>query len=372
MNVDASVPYSTLSYGICYGTTIDPTTDGLHTETKNRNVSTGEFSVILRGLYGGTIYYYRPYAVIDGVTKYGLCSQFRTLDDNVVETVGFDTENKIATAHLTLGSGAFSSMKLGFCYARTEIPTISDYTLMTDEVDERKHFTSIITNHYGNFNLHAFVLIDGVPHYGNIIAATFPYLEVGEAVDLGLSVKWSTMNLGATTPEDDGWYIAWGETEPKENYSWSTYKLCNGNSASITKYSEMDNKTILDNCDDAAHTNCGGTWRIPTYEELDELYSLCNWTYTTMNGKNGFMVTGPNSNSIFVPECGHREGNVILKGDGHGYYWSSTLSSVSSEQARNISLWTRHSSWASNNDNYRYRGQSIRPVMSDNNNDHDY
>ena len=87
VNVDSSSPYTSMTYGICYGTSIDPTTDSQHTVATNRDASTGEFTAVLRGLYGGTTYYYRPYAVIDGITRYGQSSQFRTLDDNVVETL---------------------------------------------------------------------------------------------------------------------------------------------------------------------------------------------------------------------------------------------------------------------------------------------
>ena len=97
-----------------------------------------------------------------------------------------------------------------------------------------------------------------------------------EYVDLGLSVKWATCNVGATTPEGYGDYFAWGETKPKDYYAWSTYKYCDSSSLTLTKYcsksyygkdSFSDNKTILDSEDDAATVNWGGAWRMPTKEE---------------------------------------------------------------------------------------------------------
>ena len=100
-----------------------------------------------------------------------------------------------------------------------------------------------------------------------------------EYVDLGLPsrIKWATCNVGATTPEEYGDYFAWGETEPKDNYDWSTYKWCNESNATMTKYctdssyGTVDNKTVLELEDDAAYVNWGGNWRMPTKAELDEL-----------------------------------------------------------------------------------------------------
>ena len=128
-----------------------------------------------------------------------------------------------------------------------------------------------------------------------------------EYVDLGLSVKWATMNVGATSPEEYGYYFAWGETEPKDYYHSSTYKWCNGSYNNLTKYcidsdfGTVDNKTVLDLADDAAHINWGGAWRMPTVEEQQELLNNCTWTWTTQNGVNGYLVTSKkNGNSFFL------------------------------------------------------------------------
>lgn len=154
-----------------------------------------------------------------------------------------------------------------------------------------------------------------------------------EAVDLGLpsGLKWAIFNVGATKPEEYGGYFAWGETEPKSHYNWSTYKWCNGSKYSITKYNinarygTVDNKTILDPEDDAAHVNWGGSWRMPTYEEWTELKTLCTWTWTSQNGVNGRKVTGPNGNSIFLPAAGSGPNYA----GSYGYYWSSSRCSSS-------------------------------------------
>ncbi len=135
-----------------------------------------------------------------------------------------------------------------------------------------------------------------------------------EYVDLGLSVKWATCNVGASKPEDYGNYYAWGETKTKYDYSSS-------NSVTYGKnYSDIGGKSQYD----AARANWGGTWRLPTKAELKELKNKCTWTRTTQNGVKGYKVTGPNGNSIFLPAAGYRDGTSLDDDDGFGFYWSST------------------------------------------------
>ena len=152
------------------------------------------------------------------------------------------------------------------------------------------------------------------------------------AIDLGLSVKWADMNVGATSPEDYGNYFAWGETELvlKEEYSWETYmwrgvmyltKYCTGTGYSMSK----DNKTVLEPEDDAATVNWGSGWRMPTREEIMELCTKCTSKWTTQNGVYGRMMTGPNGNSIFLPAAGYRRSSNLYNAGTHGYYWSSSL-----------------------------------------------
>ena len=93
--------------------------------------------------------------------------------------------------------------------------------------------------------------------------------DTHEAVDLGLSVKWATCNVGADTPEGYGDYFAWGETSPKSTYNASTYLWCNGSITALTKYNTVDNKIVLDLADDAAHVIWGDSWRMPTNAELE-------------------------------------------------------------------------------------------------------
>ena len=146
-----------------------------------------------------------------------------------------------------------------------------------------------------------------------------------EYVDLGLpsGLKWATCNVGAESLEGYGDYFAWGEVKPKEDYSWETYKY--EIEDNLIKYNGSDGKIVLDVEDDAATVNWGGNWRMPTTEEQQELFNNCTWTWTTQNGVNGYNVTGPNGNSIFLPAAGCMdEGTLNFAGLG-GAYWSSSL-----------------------------------------------
>ena len=190
-----------------------------------------------------------------------------------------------------------------------------------------------------------------------------------EYVDLGLpsGLKWATCNVGATKPEEYGGYYAWGETEEKENYDWSTYKWCNGSYYTQTKYctngsyGTVDNKTVLDLEDDVAHVKWGGNWRMPTQAEQDELRTKCTWTWTTQNGVNGYKVTSKtNGNSIFFPAAGCRNGAYLNYSGSGGDYWSSSLFGGDSDYAYGLGFSSGCYNWSDYD--RRYYGFSVRPV----------
>ena len=188
-----------------------------------------------------------------------------------------------------------------------------------------------------------------------------------EYVDLGLpsGLKWATCNVGANVPEEYGDYFAWGEVEPKEEYNWSTYKWCNGSNDTQTKYctnssyGTVDNKTVLDKEDDAAAVNWGGVWRMPTDAELIELRTECTWTWTTQNGVNGYTVTGPNGNSIFLPAAGYRSSSGLYYAGSYSFYWSSSLDTDSLDYVYNLVFGSSYVSWSGTTRDY---GHSVRPV----------
>ena len=172
----------------------------------------------------------------------------------------------------------------------------------------------------------------------NIILGEGVPSQEHEWVDLGLpsGTLWATCNVGANAPEEYGDYFAWGETEPKEVYESDTYKWyeSDNNYSGYTKYCTnsrygyngfTDGKTELDPEDDAAYVNWGTSWRMPTSEQQQELINNCNWTWTTQNGVNGRLVTGPNGASLFLPVTGIRWGSSLNQDGLAGYYLSRTL-----------------------------------------------
>ena len=186
--------------------------------------------------------------------------------------------------------------------------------------------------------------------------------EEHEYVDLGLpsGTLWATCNVGASSPEEYGDYFAWGEVKTKteqgkaDNYSESTYKWLNivtttttdengfettTTTKTFTKYwpegvnvggytGIVDNKTTLDAEDDAAAVNWGGSWRMPTHADWNELTntSNCTWEWVTLRGVNGYKATSKvNNKFIFLPAAGSRDGTRLYNEGPNVYYWSSSL-----------------------------------------------
>jgi len=244
-------------------------------------------------------------------------------------------------------------------------------------------------------------------------------------VDLGLTsgTLWATCNIGATNPEDYGDYYAWGETEThysaggntgptwKDGYSagynWSTYKYMDHSKDSwkgCTKYTFADgqtkgvwydldgnfigdNKTELDDADDVAVQLWGGSWKMPTKAQQDELRNECYWVWTdTYNGKsvNGYIVYKAKSSSdkgvkiisgntpssdynvatdahIFLPAAGSRWDTGLYGAGDYGYYWSRSLDANNSDIASLLSF-DSDDVWRSGNG--RYDGFSVRAVCA--------
>lgn len=187
-------------------------------------------------------------------------------------------------------------------------------------------------------------------------------------VDLGLSVKWATCNVGASSESDNGSYFAWGEVTPKSEYTWSNLKYCLDNSGEkFSKYvmgrdyGRIDNMTVLGLSDDAARYNWGGSWRMPTVYEMVELLNMCKWRWTTKGGHNGFLVTGPSGRSIFLPAAGGiRNGNSSAVRVGScGYYWTSSLYLIHSPDAYGLHFDFGYEACGCTD---RRIGQTIRPV----------
>lgn len=174
-----------------------------------------------------------------------------------------------------------------------------------------------------------------------------------QAVDLGLSVKWANMNVGAQSPEDYGGYYAWGETKEKEDYSADTYLYYENG------YKEIG-EDICGTKYDVARTQWGGNWRMPTITEFQELSDSCTWTWTALNDVYGYKVTGKNGNSIFLPAAGCRWGTNLFSAGSFGDYWSSSY--VRGDRYNACYLYFGSDGHYTNYYSGRKGGQSVRPV----------
>lgn len=160
-------------------------------------------------------------------------------------------------------------------------------------------------------------------------------------VDLGLSVKWATCNVGANYPHEYGNYYSWSEVETKDNY---------------TKYNSIQSDLLYN---DVASQEWGNEWRTPTLAECMELVNKCRWEWTTKNGVNGYKITGLIGTSIFLPATGDYDGEIRYHEGNDGYYWSSTPHETLSNMAYGISFKRtkyRVTSYS------KYLGKTIRPV----------
>ena len=170
-------------------------------------------------------------------------------------------------------------------------------------------------------------------------------------VDLGLpsGVKWATCNVGASSPSDYGDYFAWGETMTKSEYTKENSKTDEKNIEDISGNAQYD----------AARANWGGSWRIPTKTECEELKDKCTWIWATQDKCKGYMVTGPNGKSIFLPAVGWRYGASLSGTEIYGDYWTSTPSDRNSHVSYYV--YFKNDSYGVSWE-YRNFGYPIRPV----------
>ncbi len=348
-----------------------------------------------------------------GALKYQDCTyaifshSFKENDVQEDETPVVVTLGTLAgTEDLVLGGGvinrSLAGLETGFQYWKKDSPTNKWIVATTTTYEDYFGAVLQIPDLDGEYEFRAFAKDEeGLIGYGDIQSFKYsggPQQEyaVPEIVDLGLpsGVKWASFNLGATKPEEYGDYFAWGEIEPyyesgyaqsqspvwrlgkEAGYDWPSYKWSNGSEQSLTNYcydysyghnGYMDEKTILDPEDDAAHANLGDKWRMPTNADLNELRELCRWESTTLNGVHGLKVTGLNGNSIFLPNGGSRDKLYIKNISTTSDYWTSSLYSESSlhsvpSYAYSFGCYDGDVAWGGS---LRIFGYAIRPVYGE-------
>ena len=268
----------------------------------------------------------------------------------VTKSVGEVTETTAKVVGQVTADGGAEVTERGVCWNTAPAPEVIHY-----RVKDAEGGLGIFTLNLSNlesqttYYVRAYATNEVGTAYGEEVSFTTKDVPA-VAVDLGLSVKWATCNVGATTPEEYGDYFAWGETETKAEYTDDNCATKNVSMNDISGNAQYD----------AATANWGGTWRMPTYDELNELRTKCTWTWITQNGVNGYNVEGPNGNSIFLPAAGFRYGSSLYDAGVYGYYWSSTHD----ENDDYLACSLRFISGGHYMGNYsRYLGRSVRPIL---------
>lgn len=296
---------------------------------------------------------------------------FTTGDPSALTENSMTASYSLSTSLTINNSGATTEQ--GVCYSlEHEEPTIADSKAVYGTMYKGSWKSTLSQLRSGCvYYYRPYLKIADAVFYGPVksFTALGDYVDIpAHAVDLGLpsGTLWADRNVGAATVEAYGDYFAWGETEPKSQYDWSTYKWCNGSYNTQTKYctdssiGTVDGKTVLDLEDDAAYVNMGSEWRMPTVAEMKELLSNCTRTWTTQNGVNGYKVTGPNGNSIFLPAAGYRDYSGLINASSRGTYWTSLLLESGPNGAR---CFLFNSSYYERNYRSRCFGLTVRAVV---------
>ena len=343
--------------GVCWSKDPNPTIDNSFISNGS---GIGGFIIEISGLTSATTYYVRAYATNEKGTSYGEQKSFTTLQNINLPTVTTTIVTNVTSTDAMSGGnvtndGGASVTARGVCWSTSPDPTINDNKTL--DGSGTGPFTSHLTNltHSTTYYIRAYATNSEGTSYGE--QKYFTTLSDGminghQYVDLGLlsGLKWATCNVGADSPEEYGGYYAWGETETKAEYT-------QGNSVTFgQQLSDISGNAQYD----AATANWGGTWRMPTKDEIRELIYNCSWTPETQNGVDGFKVTGSNGNYIFIPASGYRDGSSSYI-YGECYYWSSTPHQYSSDYS--YILYSDYE-YQSEDMNYRYRGLTIRPVSN--------
>lgn len=287
-----------------------------------------------------TTYYFVACSSVNGREVYGDVKSFKTSDFSA--TITCYSENVDKTTATVSGALIVNSKE-----TLSQSVTLYYGTKNSAAEELMSNGQGVMTspNQDGSFSANLRSLINGTTYYyvavANVHDKVFystvrsfttltPNCPSG-AVNLGLSVCWATCNLGASSPEQIGNLYAWGETEPKTSFGWDNYKWANGSFKTLTKYNwdskygVVDNLMTLELSDDAAHVALGSSWRTPTKEEYQELFTNCKYEFYVMNGVTGVLVTskleGYTSNYIFIPGTNNDFGTSWSE----GLYWTASL-----------------------------------------------
>lgn len=393
--LNASLDLTDCKYdGLAYGFEVK-TESGETYSISASSLSQNKFSSEVGSLQNNTRYSVVAYARLDGRTYKGEKMDFTTA--SIKLSITAEHSNVMCnianiSGKLIIETEGFFSKSADLYYSSTastlEELKSNGIKMSLDMGASGYYLAELKDLAYGKkYNYCVIATVDGAQFSSGIKSFTTmsvpepqPY-HVPELVDLGLSVKWASFNLGATRPEEYGGYFQWAGNEDVGykyisisfdncpyhvgsdlNSGWTKY-VTSDNSSYWAGSGSPDNKTVLDSSDDIAHAILGGSWRMPTDNEWYELRnaSNCVWEWTTNNGVAGFLVTSKkNGNSIFLPAAGARAHTGFSHYAGsYGNYWSSSLYGFDPCQAKACSF---DSSGPYTSPSSRFEGLSVRPV----------
>lgn len=345
----------------------------------SKDLSGDSFSATATSLIRDTQYDAQAFVMLDGRTYTADIKSFNTKGINA--TVTLNDISNLTCSSVTISGKLNIESTDSFKTRATLYYSSTEKTIEGLRSSGISQYLSLASD--GSFSLSLPKLSIATMYYFTVIATvddvtiesplkTFSTkdLPVGP-VDMGLTVKWASFNIGASKPEEYGDYFSWGETYTKSTYLWRTYSLCKGHTDDMTKYctsksyGTVDNKTVLEWYDDVASQKLGGGWRMPTEAECADLMNAenCSSMWCKYNGVNGVLVTSKKtSNSIFLPAAGKRCDVELQYAGENGYYWSSSLSIEWPSAAVDVYLSDVSTGMFPSTES-RFFGCSVRPVL---------
>jgi len=346
---------TSIQYSIRYGTS----STNLNSTISNVSLNGNNISGTVSNLKSGTTYYYRVSAYVGGTTIYGETMNFTTksgadyLSTGAASNITMTSATVKGTTTLSSAYPSNTTIQYRIVYgtSSSSLTSSSSSSLATPELSGTALTAElsdlvIATTYYYCIR----VSVNGSYYYSDTNSFTTKDIQQTGYVDLGVSCKWATCNLGATVPEDFGDYFAWGETETRTFFYSSNY--------SYQRSQVPDDISGTDY--DAARKKLGEPWRMPTRTEFQEILNSCFWKEVTYKNVRGYLVTGKNGNAIFLPKTGYKSGNRTNDGyanwTGSGYYRPET----SYNWGKNENYYWSGTTISSTKD--YYSGMTIRPV----------
>lgn len=331
------------------------------------------FTVSFHDLSPDTKYKYRSFVAYGGITYYG--NKYKSFTTKEVVNITSTSKASEVTRKSAVISASVQTetadsrepVNIGIAWSASRAAICADGDFESSKVSVKEVHNGLYSVTLSDllegttYYYAAFTELGGVQVFSSVKEFTTEVFvhKAGDAIDLGLSVKWANYNVGAESPEDYGYYYAWGETAIKSSYTEYNSVTYGLSTSELRSLGIIGFDGHLTAAYDAATVNWGKPWRMPTFDEIKELIYSCTWKWTTQKGIEGYKVTGSNGNFIFLPAAGSRYDTSLYDEGELGSHWSATPSYFAG-CAYNLLFDSVDYDWY---DGYGcYRGRTVRPV----------